>query len=282
MNRLSSGKRKHVVAALVEGNSIRPTCRMTRAAKNTIVRLLRDLGKVCLVYQDRTFRNLSCKRLQCDEIWSCCYAKAKNVPASKRMDPWVGDVWTWTAIDADTKLVPSWMLGSRDTSTACTFIRDLAGRLASRVQLTTDGHLPCLVAVPSAFGDEIDYAQLVKLYGPSGNDSRPETRYSSGECNGSKKSRISGTPDPKHVSTSCAERNNLTIRMSMRRFTRLTNAFSKKAENLYYALAIHFMHYNFCRKHKTLGTTPAVAAGAADHEWTIDEVIGLLATVESK
>lgn len=281
MNRLSSDKRKQIVAALVEGNSIRATCRMTGAAKNTVVKLLRELGQVYLDYQDRTLRNLPCKRLQCDEIWSFCYAKAKNVPASKRMDPWVGDVWTWTAIDADTKLVPCWMIGGRDAGAAYAFMRDLAGRLASRVQLTTDGHSPYLLAVPAAFGNEIDYAQLVKLYGPSGNDKAPETRYSPGECNGSRKARISGNPDPKHVSTSYAERNNLTIRMSMRRFTRLTNAFSKKAENLYYALAIHFMHYNFCRKHKTLGTTPAVAAGVADHEWPIDEVIGLLVTAES-
>ncbi len=276
MNQLSTEKRAMIVRCLVEGNSIRATVRMTGAAKNTVVKLLRDLGQACSEYQDRALRNLPCKRLQVDEIWSFVYAKARNVPASMATDPSVGDVWTWVAIDADTKLVPTYMLGGRDAGTARAFMQDLAGRLSERVQLTSDGHQAYLSAVDAAFGENIDYAMLVKLYGPDGNPSKPESKYSPGKCNGSKKHKIKGNPDREHVSTSYAERQNLTMRMSMRRFTRLTNAFSKKAENLAHAVSLHFMHYNFCRKHQTINKTPAQAAGVADHRWTIEELVGLL------
>jgi len=273
MNRLSTERRTQVMRALVEGNSIRATVRMTGAAKNTVVKLLVDLGTACEAYQDRALRNLPCQRLQCDEIWSFCHAKEKNVPTEHRGEFGYGDVWTWTAIDADTKLVPTWYVGLRTAEDARAFVADLAGRLASRVQLTTDGHRPYLTAVPGAFGDEIDYAQLVKLYGP---DPDGEKRYSPAKCVGTDTHVVSGVPDPAHISTSYVERQNLTMRMGMRRFTRLTNAFSKKVENLQCAVALHFMYYNFARVHQTLKTTPAVAAGIADHVWTVEEIVGLL------
>lgn len=273
MNRLSTERRTKIVAALVEGNSIRATCRMTGAAKNTVVKLLVDLGTACEKYQDEAMRNLPCKRLQCDEIWSFCYAKEKNVAPERQGEFGVGDVWTWTAIDADTKLVPTWYVGKRTAYDAHQFMQDLAGRLKNRVQLTTDGHKAYLTAVDAAFGGNIDYAMLVKLYGP---DPEGEKRYSPATCIGTETSVITGAPDPWHVSTSFAERQNLTMRMSMRRFTRLTNAFSKKVENLMHAVALHFMWYNFGRVHKTLKTTPAVAAGVAGHVWTLEEIVGLL------
>ena len=225
----------------------------------------------CAEYQDKTLRNLTCKRIQCDEIWQFCYAKDKNVPVEKRGQFGYGDVWTWVAIDADTKLAASWMLGRRDAGTAFTFIQDLAGRLANRVQLTTDGHRAYLSAIEDTFGSDVDYAMLVKLYG---NDASNDTKYSPAECIGCREIVVSGRPDPKHISTSFVERQNLTMRMSMRRFTRLTNGFSKKVENHGHALAIHYMHYNFCRIHKTLRVTPAMEAGIADHVWTIEEMIG--------
>ena len=281
MNRLSLDTRTRVVSALVEGNSIRATVRMTGVAKNTVVKLLTDLGWACAVYQDRTLRDLPCKRLQCDEIWSFCYAKEKNVPESKMQEYGVGDVWTWTAIDADTKLVPSWFVGGRDAGAATRFMRDLAERLKGRVQLTTDGHQAYLNAVDRVFGDGIDYAMLVKLYGPDSNPGKPETRYSPAKCNGSKKKSIKGNPDPEHISTSYAERANLTIRMSMPRFTRLANAFSKKIENHCFAIALHLMHYNFCRVHTTIKMTPAMAAGVSNHVWRIAELVGLLESAES-
>jgi IS1 family transposase len=273
MNTLPAVKRVQVISALVEGNSIRATVRMTGVAKNTIVKLLSELGIACSKYQNHALRNLPCKRLQCDEIWSFCYAKEKNVPSGKKGQFDFGDVWTWTAICADTKLVPSWMIGTRGSETAYAFMQDLAGRLAHRVQLTTDGHRAYLDAVETAFGTEIDYAMLVKLYG---NDSESETRYSPAECIGCRTVVISGDPKAKHVSTSYAERQNLTMRMQMRRFTRLTNAFSKKVENHEAAIALHFMHYNFCRVHQTLRVTPAMAAGLADHVWLLEEVVSLL------
>lgn len=276
MNQLSRERRKAVVAALVEGNSIRATVRMTGVAKNTVIKLLCDLGRVCSDYMDQNMRNLPCKRIECDEIWSFCYCKGKNVPADRRCDPTVGDIWTWTAIDADTKLVPSWMLGGRDAGTGKAFMDDLAGRLAKRVQLTTDGHSAYLNAVDEAFGDNIDYAMLIKLYGPDSNPRKPETKYSPGRVNGSRRVKIVGDPKPKHVSTSYAERQNLSMRMSMRRFTRLTNGFSKKLANLGHAVALYFMHYNYCWRHQTLGKTPAQAAGLSDHAWSIEELIGLL------
>jgi len=274
MNKLPSAKRAQVVAALCEGNSIRSTVRMTGVAKNTVVKLLVELGAACAKYQDATLRNLSCKRLQADEIWSFVYAKQKNTKPEHFEDGgYAGDVWTWTAIDADTKLIPCWMLGQRDAATARDFIEDLAGRLANRVQLTTDGHKPYLTAVDRAFGDEIDYAMLVKLYGEPTDGQK---RYSPADCIGCERKVIKGRPDPEHISTSYAERQNLSMRMSMRRFTRLTNAFSKKVDNHAATLAVYFMWYNFGRVHQTLKTTPAVAAGVADHVWSVAEIVALL------
>lgn len=273
MNRLTQTQRTQVLAALVEGNSIRATVRMTGIAKNTVVKLLADVGNACQAYQDKTLINLSCKRVQCDEIWSFCYSKSKNVPANKQGQFGYGDVWTWVAIDADTKLAASWMVAGRDAGSAHAFIQDLAARLANRIQLTTDGHKVYLTAVESAFGSDIDYAMLVKVYG---NDSSNDTRYSPAECIDCQPIAITGRPDPKHISTSFVERQNLTMRMSTRRFTRLTNAFSKKVENHAHAVALHFMHYNFCRIHQTLRVTPAMAAGVSDHLWEIADIVALL------
>jgi IS1 family transposase len=246
---------------------------MTGASKVTILRLLEALGPACAAYQDKAIRNLNCKRIQCDEIWQFCYAKDKNVPQDKRGTFGFGDVWTWVAMDADTKLVVSYTLGNRGSQTAKAFMDDLASRLANRVQLTTDGHRAYLEAVENAFGSDIDYAMLVKLYG---NDSEPEKRYSPAECIGCREIEVTGRPDPKHISTSYIERQNLTMRMFMRRFTRLTNGFSKKIENHFYAVAIRYMHYNFCRVHQTLRVTPTMEAGIADHIWSIEEVVSLL------
>jgi IS1 family transposase len=279
MNRLSVETRAKIVAALVEGNSIRATCRMTGASRNTVSKLLVDLGLVCSIYQDRVMQDLACEQLQVDEIWAFCYSKERNVPPEKRGQLGYGDVWTFVAIDADTKLVPSYQVGARELADARIFLSDLAGRLRNRVQLTTDGHRMYLGAVANAFGEEIDYAQLVKLYGIDPAES--DKRYSPAVCTGIEVHAVSGSPDPERISTSYIERQNLTMRMSMRRFTRLTNAFSKKIENLAAAVSLHFMHYNFCRVHKTLGTTPAVAAGIADHTWTLDELISLLVDAES-
>lgn len=273
MNILTKEQRIRVIGALVEGNSIRSTVRMTGVAKNTIVKLLADVGNACREYQDKTLRKLTCKRIQCDEIWQSCYAKAKNVPADKQGQFGYGDVWTWVALDADTKLAACWMLGKRDSGSACAFIQDLAERLANRVQLTTDGHKVYLNAVESAFGSEIDYAILVKIYG---NDSSNDTKYSPGECIDCQPIPITGRPDPKHISTSFVERQNLTMRMSMRRFTRLTNGFSKKVENHAHAVALHFMYYNFCRIHQTLRVTPAMAAGVSDKLWDVADIVALL------
>jgi IS1 family transposase len=272
MNRLNRTKQAQVIAALVEGNSINATVRMTGVAKHTILKLIADVGSACADYQDRTFRNLKCKRIQCDEIWQFCYAKAKNVPAEKRGQFGYGDVWTWVAIDADTKLVPSFMVGNRDLQTARIFIDDLKSRLANRVQLTTDGLRIYMEAVECAFRGDVDYAMLVKMY----ESSQDETRYSPAECVSCEPKAITGKPDPKHISTSYVERQNLTMRMSMRRFTRLTNGFSKKIENHAYAVAIHYMHYNFCRIHKTLRVTPAMEAGITGHVWSTEELASLL------
>jgi IS1 family transposase len=279
MNRLSPAKRKAVVASLVEGNSIGSTVRMTGVAKATVMKLLLDLGTACSVYQDATLRDLPCERVQCDEIWSFCYAKAKNVPAEKRGERGVGDVWTWVAIDSDTKLVPSFHIGARDLRSATYFMSDLASRLRSRVQLTTDGHKVYFHAVKGAFSGDVDYAMLVKIYG-SDQSRKPERRYSPAVCLEAIPQRVSGDPDPDHISTSHVERLNLTMRMSVRRYTRLTNAFSKKIENHTAAVSIHFMHYNYCRVHQTLKTTPAMAAGVTDHVWKIDEIIALLDKAE--
>jgi IS1 family transposase len=272
MNKLNNIKRTQIVATLVEGNSLRATARMCDVAFNTVLKLLPLIGAACLEYQDKALRNLTSKRIQCDEIWSFVGSKEKNTSAEKKAEGW-GDIWTWVAIDPDTKLVPSFMVGSRGARTAKLFMDDLAGRLANRVQLTTDGHRVYLQAVEDSFGSEIDYAMLIKLYG---NDLEPEIRYSPAECIGTQTVGIVGRPDPKHISTSFVERQNLTMRMKMRRFTRLTNAFSKKAENHMWAIALHYMHYNFCRIHQTLRVTPAMEAGIADHVWNIEEVVSLL------
>ena len=257
---------------------MRATCRLTGAAKNTVAKLLVDMGTVCSVHQDTLMRNLPCERLQVDEIWSFVYAKARNVPQGKRGE--AGDVWTWVALDADTKLVPSYRIGPRDHRTAVEFLDDLQKRLANRVQLTTDGFKPYLAAVTETFGRDVDYAQLVKLYG-SDSSRKPERRYSPAVCLEAIPTPIVGNPDAAHISTSYVERLNLTMRMSMRRYTRLTNAFSKKLENHAAAVSLHFMHYNFCRKHQTLGTSPAVAAGVADHVWKLSELVGLLEAAET-
>jgi IS1 family transposase len=275
MNTLTQQRRAMVIAALVEGNSVRATSRMTGVAKGTILKLLATMGKACEEYQNAAFRNLSCKRIQCDEIWNFCYAKAKNVPAKMQGQFGYGDVWTWVAIDADTKLIPTWVVGKRDAGTAFAFMEDLAGRMSHRIQLTTDGLRVYLDAVESAFGSSIDYSMLIKMYG---GDSQPDTRYSPAECIGERVVPIIGLPEAKHISTSYVERQNLTMRMNMRRFTRLTNAFSKKVDNLRYSVAIHFMHYNFCRVHQTLRVTPAMEAGVADHIWTVAELVSLLET----
>jgi IS1 family transposase len=274
MNQLSSEKRAQIVAALVEGNSIRATVRMTGASKNTIAKLLIELGAACSDYLNKTLVDLPCKRIQCDEIWSFVGCKEKNVTIEKiERDGMVGDVWTWVAMDADSKLICSWMVGDRSAKTAVPFMQDLSSRLSSRVQLTTDGHRVYLNAVDYAFGTNIDYAMLVKLYGES---AESDKRYSPATCIGCKREGISGSPDPKHISTSYVERQNLTMRMQIRRFTRLTNAFSKKIEAHMASIAIHYMHYNFCRIHQTLRITPAMQAGIADHVWSIQELIGLL------
>src|SRR5256712_3225774 len=275
-NRLPLDRRAQIIGRLAEGNSLRATSRLADVSINTVTKLLLDVGAACEEYQDKTLRNLKCRRIQCDEIWAYVYAKAKNVPEAHKGEWGYGDVWTWVAIDADTKLAPSWAVGRRDGFTATAFIRDLADRLATRVQLTTDGHKPYLEAVEGAFGNAIDYAMLVKTYeGDRGKHAPAERRYSPAVCTGEFKQRITGDPDPANISTSFVERQNLTMRMSMRRFTRLTNAFSKKMDNHKSAVALHFMHYNFARIHKTLRVTPAMEAGVADHVWSLAEIAGL-------
>ena len=272
MNTLTSAKRKQIVGMLIEGMSLRAASRLADVSFNTVTKLLVDIGRATADYQDRTLRNLKCKRIQCDEIWAFVYAKEKNVPKDKKGHFGFGDVWTWTAIDADTKLVPSFMVGNRDGRSAAMFIDDLKSRLANRVQLTTDGHKAYLTAVEDSFGADVDYAMLQKIY----ESTQEETRYSPAKCVGCEVKKIQGNPDPDHISTSYVERQNLTMRMGMRRFTRLTNAFSKKVENHAYQVALHFMFYNFCRIHQTLRVTPAMEAGVSDHVWSIDEVVALL------
>src|SRR6266404_4115044 len=274
MNRLSPDKRTQIINALVEGNSLRATARLAGVAFNTVLKLLPEIGQACEEYQRRVLRNLPCKRVQCDEIWSFCYGKDKNLPKDKRGKFGFGSVWTWTAICADTKLVPCYRVGDRNAWAAQNFMHDLASRLANRVQLTTDGHRVYLTAVEVAFGTDVDYAMLVKMYG---NDGRgEEARYSPAECIGSRSIPIIGNPKYSDISTSYAERQNLTMRMRMRRFTRLTNAFSKKIDNHRWAVALYFMHYNFCRVHQTLRVTPAMEAGISDHVWDIAEIVALL------
>ena len=272
-NRLTNEKRVSVVAALVEGNSIRATCRMTGVAKNTVVKLLADLGRVCAEFQDGALRNLPCKRVQADEIWSFVYAKQKNVSRATKAPAVAGDVWTWTALCADTKLIVSYMVGARDGRSAHVFMNDVATRLRGRIQLTTDGHRPYLNAVEGAFGCDIDYAMLIKIYGSPPD---AEIRYSPAECIGCETRIITGAPDEKHISTSYVERQNLSMRMHMRRFTRLTNGFSKKVENHVHMLGLYFCYYNFARVHQTLRVTPAMEAGVSDHGWSIAEIVALL------
>ncbi len=272
MNKLTNERRIQVIAALVEGNSIRATVRMTGVAKNTIVKLLEDVGEACANFQDEAMRNLPCRRLECDEIWSFCYAKKKNVAPEHQGILGYGDVWTWVAIDADTKLVPCWHVGRRDANAASEFIADLASRLKNRVMLTTDGFKPYLEAVEESFGADIDYAMLIKIYGAS----QDEVRYSPAECCGTRTEVITGDPFPPMVSTSYVERQNLTMRMSMRRFTRLTNGFSKKLENHMHAIALHYMYYNFCRIHQSLRCTPAMEAGISKKVWEIEDIVKLL------
>jgi len=274
MNKLPLKKRAQILGLLVEGTSLRATSRLADCSINTVTKLLVDVGSAAAEYQDKALRNLSCKRVQCDEIWSFVYSKQKNVPEEMRGQYGVGDVWTWTAIDAETKLVPSFMIGTRDGGTAFDFMQDLAGRLANRVQLTTDGHKAYLEAVESAFGGDIDFAQLVKIYGTPQNKG-PERKYSPENFCGTKFSVVSGDPEAEKISTSYVERQNLTMRMGMRRFTRLTNGFSKKVENHAHAVALHFMYYNFGRIHKSLRITPAMAAGVSDHVWSLEEIAAL-------
>lgn len=272
-NVLSMAKKVAVVSALVEGCSIRSTSRMTGVAKGTILSLLAQVGKACAEYQNATIRNVSAKRVQVDEIWNFCYAKQKNAtPAMWERVGYAGDVWTFTAIDADTKLVISWLVGRRDAGCASDFLRDVSSRLSERIQLTTDGHRMYLEAVPQAFGSVIDYAMLTKIYG---SDAEGQTRYSPAQCLGTRRDAVIGRPDSEHVSTSYVERQNLNMRMGMRRFTRLTNAFSKKIDNLVHSVALFHMHYNFCRTHQTLRVTPAMEAGLSSHVWSIQEVVEL-------
>lgn len=271
MNRLPMDKRVQIVNLLVEGMSMRAASGVADVSINTVTKLLVEVGLAALDYQDAHLRNLPCKRVQLDEIWSFVGAKERNATDAQKADGF-GDVWTWTAIDADTKIVPCWHVGERNTAAAVEFVQDLAGRLANRVQLTSDGHAPYLHAVENAFGGDIDFAILHKIYGQT---SEGQRRYSPPQCLGAEKRRITGNPDIKHVSTSYVERQNLTMRMHMRRFTRLTNAFSKKVKNHVHAISLHFMFYNFARIHKTLRVTPAMEAGVTNHVWTIEEIVRL-------
>lgn len=273
MNRLPLQKRAQILGLLVEGNSLRATSRLADASINTVTKLLVDAGCAAADYQDRMLRNLPCKRIQCDEIWAFCYAKQKNVKTAKAAPEGAGDAWTWTSLCADSKLICNWLVGGRDSQNAIALMDDLRGRLANRVQLTTDGHKPYLEAVEGAFGGDIDYAMLIKMYGEP---VEAQKRYSPAECIGCRKTVIEGNPNKKDVSTSYVERQNLTMRMGMRRFTRLTNGFSKKLENHAHAVALHFMFYNFGRIHKTLRVTPAMAAGISDHVWSLEEIAALV------
>lgn len=273
MNKLDTKKRAQILGMLVEGNSMRATSRMADCSINTVTKLLVDVGTACSQYQHEALINLPCKHIQCDEIWSFCYSKEKNVPEERRGEYGIGDVYTWTALCADTKLVPSFMVGKRSAEYGNAFMLDLASRLKNCVQLTTDGHKVYLNAVENAFGSEIDYAMLVKVYGKGSQED--ERRYSPAVCTGAELVHVAGEPEVKHISTSFVERQNLTMRMGMRRFTRLSNGLSKKVENLEHAVALHFMHYNFARIHKTLRVTPAMEAGVSNHLWSLEEIANL-------
>ncbi len=279
MNKLSQTERARILQLLCEGMSMRAVTRLTGASKNTVVKLLNDAGRALGDYQGAAFVNLQTKRVQVDEIWSFTYAKARNVATAKKAPEGAGDTWTWTAIDADSKLVFSVMVGARDTDYAIAFMEDIQGRLANRVQLTSDGHKPYLQAVRDTFGTKIDYAQLQKIYGPA---PTPPGRYSPAVCTGIKTTRVSGKPARKHISTSYVVRQNLTMRMHMRRFTRLTNGFSKKVENHMNAVALHFAYYNFVRIHQTLRVTPAMAAGVTDRLWSVEDLVALWEAYEQR
>jgi IS1 family transposase len=273
MNKLDRKTRAQILHLLCEGQSIRAVTRLTGCSKNTVAKLLVEAGHACAAYQDKALRNLPCKRVQMDEIWSFVYAKASNVEKAKAAPDTAGDVWTWTAICADSKLLVSWFLGNRDANSAAAFVSDLQGRLASRIQLTSDGYKPYLEAVENTFGEDVDYAMLVKHYG---SPPQSETRYSPAICTGAEKRPKIGNPDAKHISTSYVERSNLTMRMHMRRFTRLTNAFSKKVENHAAAIALHTMYYNFVRIHQSLKVTPAMAAGVTERLWEVADIVTVL------
>jgi IS1 family transposase len=274
MNKLPVEKRVQILGLLVEGSSLRSISRVCGVSINTVTKLLVDAGMACASFHDEMVRGVAAKRVQCDEIWSFTYAKEKNVKSAKAAPDKAGDVWTWTALDADSKLMVTWWVGDRSTNSGVMFLRDLQDRLANRIQLTTDGHGAYLHSVAHSFGDDVDFAQLVKIYKETGATVRG--RYSPAECIGTKTNVVTGNPDQEHVSTSYAERQNLTMRMSMRRFTRLTNAFSKKFENHCHALALYFFSYNWVRKHKTLGTTPAVAAGLTDGVLSFSDLVQLI------
>jgi IS1 family transposase len=280
MKQLSTSDRTRILRLVCEGMAIRAICRITGVSKNTVAKLLADVGKVCMAYHDEHVRNLTSKRIQVDEAWAFIYARQKNVPTAKAAPEGAGDIWTWVAMDADTKLVAGYFVGGRDGECAKWFIDDVAKRLANRVQLTSDGLKAYLEAVEGAFGADIDYAMLVKLYGASSDSARG--RYSPAECTGAIKTPIEGKPDDAHISTSYIERQNLTMRMHMRRFTRLTNAFSKKVENHAYAVALHMMYYNFVKIHTKLRTSPAMAAGVSDRLWEVSDIVALWEAVEPK
>ncbi len=273
MNKLPSEKRAQALQMMAEGISLRAMTRLTGISRTTLLKLLEDAGQAFSEYQDRTLVNLPCRRVQVDEAWAFSYCKQRNVATAKAAPEGAGDIWTWVGLDADSKLAVSWYVGGRDSQAAMTFIDDLAKRLAHRVQLTSDAHRPYLEAIEGAFGGDIDYAMLVKVYGPA---PEGERRYSPPVCNGTKKYRVEGNPDPKHVSTSFVERSNLSIRMGNRRMTRLTNAFSKKAENHAHMMSIYFMHYNFVRIHQTLKITPAMGAGVTSKLWEMADMVKVL------
>lgn len=278
MNRLSVSERSRIIAALVEGNSLRSTSRLCDVAFNTVLKLVPEIGNACAEYHDAHVRKVRAKRIQCDEFWQFVGAKQKNASPEQKAEGW-GDVWTWTAIDADTKLCISYMVGGRDSGWALDFMWDVRQRVFGRPQITTDAHKPYMAAIEIAFGDKLDYAQIHKIYGAS---SEPATRYSPARVIGCDMKTVIGEPDYRHVSTSYVERQNLTMRMHMRRFTRLTNAFSKKVENHAHSIALHFMYYNYCRVHKTLHVTPAMEAGLSDHVWSMEELASILPVAEAK
>jgi IS1 family transposase len=283
MNRLDATTRARVLNCLIEGCSIRSTVRLTGVSKKAVSRLLVEAGTVAAEYQDRVMRNLPCRRIQVDELWTFCYAKAKNVtPEIAAKVPGAGSVWLWVAMDADTKLVPCVMIGERNGSTAHEFISDLASRLRYRVQMTTDGHRPYLEAVEAAFGADVDYAMLVKLYGNDGDPKSPERRYSPGQCIGTIPTVISGRPESEHISTSFVERQNWTVRTTMRRYTRLSNGFSRKIENHMAAVALNYFAYNFIKIHSSLRMSPAMAAGVVDRLFDVSDLVALLIESEKK